>query len=88
MSDIRAGDLVMIVRDCCGGEFLGAIKRVREIDSFAWECELCKHEDDGPLVLLDDTRADKCLWPMEWVKKIEPTKESARELMDEAACNL
>jgi hypothetical protein len=78
MSDIKTGDLVMLVGECCGGSQseLGLIVRVVATNYDYVDCEHCGFSTTEMLARLDGSDTgedDEWGWfPMRWLRKIPP----------------
>jgi hypothetical protein len=71
MSDIKAGDLVMVVRGapCCGAtKFLGMPFKVFDVRTKEAQCNICGKGGIWPIVCVDKTYA----FHMSEVIKIDP----------------
>ncbi len=74
MSEIKAGDLVMVVRPqpCCGNTgHLGRIHAVGDIALCAYTCSACLTKGVGKVVILHDSTG----WLLSCVRKMEPGEE-------------
>lgn len=70
MSEIKVGDLVMLVQDCCTDANLGMVFRVQEISNGPGTCNrYCGTTFHLPLAVHDI--AGKCAWPLPWLKKLD-----------------
>ena len=80
MSDIKAGDLVMVVRWPCCGHGLGAIFQVKSVFTYPRGarpiCVRCWTVHDHEPVA--DALYPFHLAPISWLKKIDPPAESER----------
>ena len=94
MSDLKAGDLAMVVKYPCCGAALGRIFSIAKIWGFQTEayiliCYSCHTETRfrgqsalGPLV--DSERHTDAI-PTAWLRKIDPLAEPERELEEAQA---
>jgi len=88
MSAIGPGDVVEVVRDCCGS-YVGAVFTVGHVESMSpmWyaRCNCCYHlmsgldmacSAPGEIVM----GYERFLVPIPWLRKLEPPKESIDEI--------
>lgn len=73
MSEIKVGDLVMVVHTCCGLNG-GTVFRVGEIENGRCQCSGCKKLTPFPVATNKDwSRSGQLLrWPLDWLKRIDP----------------
>jgi hypothetical protein len=90
VSEIKVGDLVMVVRDCCGHDIgkIATLESAHPADEWAsqWECGRCgarlQHSlAIGRLPSLSSTPREKRRgwWPLRWLKRIPPLDELERD---------
>ena len=81
MSDIKVGDLVVVVRWPCCGHYLGSVMRVEFFSQMSEDasCTQCgaKH---GAKRCAGDAKND---FPVEWLKRIPPLEELEGEKREE-----
>ena len=81
---IKAGDIVQVVRDCCG-QYLGAVYRVASIefisDPRTLRCRACGFEAEGLLTAWNEAGTERlpALAPVAWLRRFEPLAEPAAE---------
>lgn len=83
---IKAGDLVIVVRDCCGNSLgrIATVEQTNPADDWAalWQCGVCRAtlKSAMSLVRLPEISAapekpSRGWWPTAWVKRIPPLSE-------------
>lgn len=70
MSDIKVGDLVMVVRSHCPNEYIGRIFHVERIASAPSECRICRADLNSPLTAFGEVTA-----AVSWFRRIPPLAE-------------
>lgn len=77
MSDIKVGDLVMVIGDCCGAKALGKIFIVESIHHAHKYC--CRHCSfsliNGELLAFSTVNGRSGYWPLNWLRRIPPLSE-------------
>ena len=82
MSDIKAGDLVVVLRCCCVDEKTGHIGTVSEVFFARRACGKCGLNYTGiPAAFLDGDRGHG--FALSWLKRIPPLDELERDQMIE-----
>jgi hypothetical protein len=81
---ISVGDLVVIVRECCGVDSeLGSVFRVSAILTLtAYHADGCGYFYNGPCAEADDGEQPHGI-PLHWLKRIPPLSELEGEKRDE-----
>jgi hypothetical protein len=77
MSDIKPGDLVMVVRptSCCGDtEEIGLIFKVSAVENAPSWCELCGHQFERTVLATSSDAEEDCCSTIR-LKKIDPPAE-------------
>jgi len=84
MSDIKVGDLAIVVGSCCSGNDLGLIGEIGDIEVCEWQCVICGRESGseamGNFVGWDSDYGT----PLRWLRKIPPLSE-LEETFEEVA---
>ena len=77
MSDIKAGDLAVIVRwdHQHGDEYIGYVVQVESIDPRGCECPICRIEVVAGPSAYTHLKGKECGLPLPWLKRIPPMKE-------------
>lgn len=82
MSDIKVGDLVMVVRTCCSvsaERVMGALFTVSHIGNELAKCSGCGATDFGGLFAFSSEKYGKRriadMAPISWIKRIPPLSE-------------
>lgn len=72
---IKVGDLVMVVRDCCG-KYLGEIFTAQDLPSRADHafCDFCKLDHSAPF-FANYGGSHRGARPLPWLKRIPPLSE-------------
>jgi hypothetical protein len=75
MSEIKAGDTVMVVHSCCGAQ-LGVVFTVVFCGIDNLTCDHCGLRQVGVAHAESDLPEGRlCHWPIAWLKKIPPLSE-------------
>lgn len=85
MSGIAAGDMVMVVRDCCG-RYLGQVFRVQEVHpESAWICGGCNGRGVNPTAIHPNCPQPELgpVYPLPWLRKLPPLDEPEHEVRKE-----
>ena len=82
---IQAGDVVQVVRDCCG-VYLGTVYIVRTIEFISepvfLHCAHCRYAMTATLAVwgAKDDHTRMRVAPIAWLRKLEPPAESIEEI--------
>lgn len=80
---IQAGDIVQVVRDCCG-RYLGLVFTVEKLEYIRvpLHCQHCgwKHEGELLVAWIKDRLPLMMISPAAWLKRFEPPAESIAEI--------
>lgn len=83
---IKAGDLAMVVRDCCG-RYLGRPVRVTKVffvsDPAVCTCTRCRREYSNIDVAAVEASGTMIHAALFWLKKIDPPQQSVDERTEE-----
>lgn len=85
---IKAGDLIQVVRSCCG-VFVGhvwIVEKVGPLRANVLECNACNFSSNSPgLLAFNDHWQPGTAWvlPVAWLKRIPPLSELEVERRDE-----
>jgi len=84
MSDIKPGDLVVVVRHPCCGKWLGRVREVVGMQTVPvgeyGVCD-CATRYSGPFVEAVFERNNPNMLPTEWLKRIPPLDEIEHETL-------
>jgi len=73
---IDIGDMVIILRDCCGETRVGHVMQVEEIMNLGTHCPLCFKTYPGPISVWSEGDKGKWARPLSWLKKLPPVEEN------------
>jgi hypothetical protein len=88
VSAIKSGDIVMVVRDCCG-RWVGKVFTAGEDLFGEGYCEHCKYSTNDRSVRNPEWASIGQIFamPVKWLKRIKPLDELERDqIVDELTC--